>query len=134
MKIVQGDEVPLVRGNEYRGGTLHFRRLLDGPPGTLGNFSLVLAGSAGEYYSPRHRHNFEQVRYQLEGTLDFGRTGKMPPGSIGFFPEGAAYGPQTQRAGEEVLTLVLQCGGASGSGYLGRDEVKQGMEALRSQG
>jgi hypothetical protein len=38
MKIVQGDELPLERGLEHRGGIFHFRRLMEGEPGTLDNF------------------------------------------------------------------------------------------------
>ena len=134
MKIVQGDELTPQRGLEHRGGTFHYTRLMHGEPATLGNFQLNIGMIGGDFYSPRHRHNFEQIRYQLEGTLDFARTGKMTQGMLGYFPEGVAYGPQTQREGESVKTLVLQCGGASGSGYLSREEVKAGMEELKKYG
>jgi hypothetical protein len=40
---------------------------------------------------------------------------------LGYFPEAVHYGPQTQGQGQDLCVLVLQCGGASGSGYLGRD-------------
>jgi hypothetical protein len=135
MKIVQGDEVARIRGLEYRGGIFHFRHLVEGEPATLDNFQLSLGEVGGDFFSPRHRHNFEQVRFQLEGTLDFGRDGKMSPGMVGFFPEGVAYGPQTQKPDEgPYLTAVLQCGGASGSGYLSREEVKRGVDELRKYG
>ena len=32
MKIVQGDELEWVRGLEYRGGTFHYRNLMEGTP------------------------------------------------------------------------------------------------------
>jgi hypothetical protein len=136
MKIVQGDQAPVQRGLEHRGGTIHFRYLMEGEPGTPGNFQLSLGLNGGDFFSPRHRHNFEQVRYQLAGTLDFGRNGKMTPGMVGYFPEGVYYGPQTQKADQDPPpeTVVLQCGGASGSGYLSRDEVRAGMEALKQEG
>ena len=35
MKVVQGDEVPLQRGLEYRGGMFHSRRLLEGQAGVV---------------------------------------------------------------------------------------------------
>lgn len=134
MKIVQGDELPLERGLEHRGGTFHFRRLMEGEPGTLGNFQLSYGQMGGEFYSPRHRHNFEQVRFQLEGTLDYDRDGKLTKGMVGYFPEGMHYGPQTQQPDETPITVVLQCGGASGSGYLSRNEVKAGMDAMAGEG
>jgi hypothetical protein len=134
MKIVQGDEVPFQRGLQYRGGTFHSRTLMEGEPGTLGNFSLVLGRNEGDFFSPRHRHNFEQIRFAFEGTLDFAKTGKLTPGMVGYFPEAVAYGPQSQAEGQVSTALVLQFGGASGSGYLSRDEVKAGMEDLKAYG
>ncbi len=118
MKIVQGDELQWERGLEHRGGIFHFRRLLEGEPGRIDNFQLSLGRVGGDFYSPRHHHNFEQVRFQLEGELDFARDGKMKTGMVGYFPEGAFYGPQTQDPDTTPMTVVLQCGGASGSGYL----------------
>lgn len=134
MKIVQGDETPFKRGLQYRGGTFHSRTLMEGEPGTLGNFSLVLGRNEGDFFSPRHRHNFEQIRYAFEGTLDFAKTGKLTEGMVGYFPEAVSYGPQSQKEGQVSTALVLQFGGASGSGYLSRDEVKAGMEDLKKYG
>jgi hypothetical protein len=134
MKIVQGEELQWERGLEYRGGMFHFRRLLEGEPGGIDNFQLSLGRMSGEFYSPRHHHNFEQVRFQLDGELDFARDGKMKTGMVGYFPEGAFYGPQSQDPATTPMTVVLQCGGASGSGYLSRNEVKAGMDALSAEG
>ncbi len=132
MKITQGDELQWTRGLEHRGGTFHFRNLMEGTPGARDNFQLSMGRNDKDFVSPRHRHNFEQFRFQLEGDLDFARDGKMTPGMVGFFPEGAHYGPQTSEA--TAMTIVLQFGGASGSGYLSRKEVKQGMDELKAFG
>src|SRR5262249_186768 len=67
-----------------------------------------------------------------EGDLNFARDGKMTPGMVGYFPEGASYGPQTSEA--TAMTIVLQFGGSSGSGYLSRHEVRQGMDELKTFG
>jgi len=132
MKIVQGDEIEWVRGLEHRGGTFHFRNLMEGTPGTIDNFQLSMGRNDKDFVSPRHRHNFDQIRFQLDGDLDYARDGKMKPGTVGFFPEGAYYGPQTTES--YAVTFVLQFGGASGSGYLSRQESKAGMEELRKHG
>ncbi len=100
----------------------------------IDNFQLSLGRLGGEFYSPRHHHNFEQVRFQLEGELDFARDGKMKAGMVGYFPEGAITGRRARTLTRSPMTVVLQCGGASGSGYLSRNEVKAGMDALKSQG
>lgn len=132
MKIVQGDQVEWKRGLEYRGGTFHYRNLLEGEAGTIGNFQLSMGRNDKDFVSPRHRHNFDQFRFQLEGDLEFGRDGTMKPGMVGYFPEGAHYGPQTSQM--DALTIVLQFGGASGSGYLSRAEVTRGMQELSKTG
>jgi hypothetical protein len=134
MRIVQGDEIPLERALEHRGGMFHYRRLLEGEPGTIGNFQLSIGQSGGDFASPRHKHNFEQFRFQVEGTLDFASDGKMTGGTVGYFPEGVPYGPQSQDPDEEPLTVVLQFGGASGSGYLSPEEVEAAHEALLEVG
>jgi hypothetical protein len=134
MKIVQADELPWNRGLEHRGGIFHNRLVLEGEPGRIDNFQLSWGKMGGEFYSPRHRHNFEQIRYQASATLNYDRDGKMTPGVVGYFPEGQFYGPQTQDIAEEPHGMVLQFGGASGSGYLSRAEVKAGMEILSGQG
>jgi hypothetical protein len=134
MKIVQTDEIPLKRGLEHRGGTFHGRIIVEGEPGTLDNFQLSYGQMGGDFNSPRHRHNFEQIRYQLEGVLDYGRDGKLVAGMVGYFPEAVYYGPQSQDPGINCKTIVLQFGGASGSGYLSQAEVQAGMRELREEG
>jgi hypothetical protein len=132
MKIVHADEVEWKRGLQHRGGTFHYRHLLNGTPGTAGNFQFNVGQLEGDFSSPRHRHNFDQFRFQIEGTMNFDRNGKMAAGTFGYFPEGAPYGPQSSEGSS--VTAVLQFGGASGSGYLSREEVYAGTEELKKFG
>ena len=132
MKIVQGDEIEWQRGLQHRGGTFHYRHLLNGEPGTLGNFQFNIGRLEGDFSSPRHRHNFDQFRIQLEGTMNFDRNGTMTADMLGYFPEGAAYGPQSSEG--RSVTAVLQFGSASGSGYLSRQEADAATEALKKLG
>jgi hypothetical protein len=132
MKIVHADEVEWKRGLQHRGGTFHYRHLLNGAPGTPGNFQFNVGQLEGDFSSPRHRHNFDQFRFQLEGTMNFDRNGKLPAGSFGYFPEGAPYGPQSSDG--RSTTAVLQFGGASGSGYLSREEVDAATAELKKYG
>ena len=67
---------------QLRQGVIKAYRLIEGEPG-LGNFALRLVNIAGDFLSPRHRHNFDQFRMQLEGTYDYGPDGKFTPGSVG---------------------------------------------------
>ncbi len=136
MKIVHGDKIAENSESAHRGGRSNRTRLLEGEKlgeSNQGNFSLVIARPQGRY-SPRHKHNFEQFRFQLVGTANYSTTGKLKPGMLGYFPEGTLYGPQTQDEGQELAVLGLQCGGASGSGYPGRDAEAAGTVELQKHG
>jgi hypothetical protein len=133
MKIVQGDKVEeVVRQFQHRQGMFRHRKLMTGEAGTPGNFVLELVRTTNDFFSPRHMHNFDQVRYQVEGEFDFDRNGKMAPGIIGYFPEGTRYGPQTSSVSS--LTLVLQFGGASGSGYMTQEQMEASTAELKNNG
>jgi len=132
MQIVHAQDVPLrdrANADGGRAGTFKIRRMLKGDPDSPGNFSLVIYYQDGSFYSPRHRHSFDQFRYQIEGEADFARNGKMRPGVLGYFPEGAYYGPTS---GPAHIVAVLQFGGPSGCGYLA--EGGGAAEELRKLG
>jgi hypothetical protein len=100
-----------------RDGKLDQKHLLFGVDGSPNNYDLNLGvtGSGG-WRTPRHRHNFDQIRYVIEGELPYTETESLRQGWVGYFPESVYYGPQERSEG--LRTMVLQCGGASGQGYL----------------
>jgi hypothetical protein len=132
MQVVHADNVERRRGLEHRGGTFHSRTLLLGEPGSPGNFKLSLSENGTDHFGPRHRHNFDQFRYMVSGVADFAADGVLRPGVLGYFPEGAFYGPQTNL--EPTFVVVLQFGGASGSGYMAPSEIRAGMAELAKSG
>lgn len=132
IRVIDVESVPMVARAHVRAGGFSSRRLLDGEQGTPGNFSLQLSLTPDTYFSPRHRHNFDQVRYQLEGEFDFGSDGVMKPGTVAYFPEGTYYGPQSSSS--RSLTLVLQFGGASGNGYMSTGQYDRAAAELRERG
>jgi len=117
---------------QLRQGEIKAYRLVEGDPGSPGNFALRLVNIAGDFLSPRHRHNFDQFRMQLEGTYDYGPDGTFTPGSIGYFPEGVYYGPQTSSG--DTWNLLLQFAGASGSGYTSEAEGNRAADELKQTG
>jgi hypothetical protein len=133
MRVIQKEDVPLKQLNtQAREGTLMSRRLAIGQPGLPGNFMLTLSTQKDDYRTPRHRHNFEQIRYQLEGDFDFDRDGCLKPGMVGYFPEGTYYGPSV--AADESVMLRLSFGGASGHGILTREQNHAAMAEMRKNG
>ena len=132
MKIVQVDDVERKRGLEHRGGTFFSRTMVEGTPGTPGNYKFSLSELGTDYSGPRHRHNFDQFRFALEGESEYGQDGTLKAGMLGYYPEGIHYGPQVNKT--PIVNVVLQFGGASGSGYLLPREVKAGMEELKAVG
>jgi hypothetical protein len=57
---------------------------------------------------------------------------RLKAGAVGYFPEGTYYGPQSSDS--ENSTLVLQFGGASGSGYIAADQYEQAAAELAKYG
>lgn len=120
------------RGINHRVGTFKYKELGEGLSGTPGNFNLRMVWSETDFFSPRHMHNFDQVRVQIQGTFHFDNDGSMKPGVAAYFPEGTPYGPQTSR--EDTATLVMQIGGASGNGYLSEAERVAAVDQLAKIG
>ncbi|MBU1359575.1 MAG: hypothetical protein KKC85_19470 [Gammaproteobacteria bacterium] len=131
-QILNLRDLEMIERVHARGGKFRYYPLLSGEDGTPGNFFLQLSNTFNDFDSPRHRHNFDQVRVQLEGDADFARDGVMNPGMVGYFPEGVYYGPQSISG--ESLTLVLQFGGASRSGYVSEAEFQRGVAELKETG
>lgn len=133
MQIVQGDQVPIdTLASNVRAGELRKQHILTGEENSPGNFKFGLFYQKGDFYSPRHRHNFDQFRFQIEGDCDFDRNGKMKPGILGYFPEGAFYGPQT--SDQANVVAVVQFGGPSGSGYLSPEQIYKASEEMQKFG
>ncbi|MBB3713074.1 hypothetical protein FHS00_002675 [Limimaricola variabilis] len=113
-----------------RAGALAQKFLLEGQDDSPNNYLLNvgLTGSGG-WGTPRHRHNFDQIRYVLNGEYPVSPHKKMKQGSVAYFPESVHYGPQDRPEGLEMM--VIQFGGASGSGFLsvaGREAANKRLE------
>ena len=109
--------------DEVRRGRVHMirRKKLPLDTGVLGlniEFSYVVVPDG--YYTPAHRHNFDQIRHTLTGLQSTGH-GDLAPGECGYFPEGVHYGPQKQEG--DCTSLVLQFQGPSGYRFLSNEEM-----------
>lgn len=114
-----------------REGDLNMHDLLWGDPESLANYHAAISTANDEYLVPRHRHNFEQVRYIIGGDVKFGNH-DLTSGWVAYFPEGVPYGPQTRKLGMKIFTV--QFGGASRNGFVSRKQFIQSSEELKKKG
>jgi len=119
--------------NAVRGGNRNFKTLLKGDDNSPGNYKLSFVRQSGALDVPRHRHNFDQLRMCLEGDpQNYGKNKWINPGEIVYFPEGTPYGPEQSES--HRLSITLQFGGASGSGYIGSQRIQAAIEELKAFG
>ncbi|WP_190814811.1 hypothetical protein [Saccharopolyspora pogona] len=117
MRVGKASDADVERVGTMREGKLDQKHLLFGEDGSPNNYDLNMGlTGGGGWRTPRHRHNFDQIRYVIQGTLPYTENDVLEQGWVGYFPESVHYGPQERAEG--LRTMVLQCGGASGAGYL----------------
>jgi len=132
MDLRHGDETAWECISGHRGGGIEFRTLLVGREGSQDNHHLSMWRENGGFFSPRHRHNFDQIRICLEGEVSVTPDQSIRPGGIGYFPEGCYYGPQDSKVAS--VGVVMQFGGASGAGFVSQREMAEGYAALKEHG
>ncbi len=117
---------------EVRFGRRTNKLMLEGKEGSPGNYSLQLERCFTEVKHPRHTHGFEQVRLPIEGEFVYAKDKVLPTGWVGYFPAGSYYGPETRAPG--TLMAVFQLGGASGHGYLSKEQREAAYDILVKKG
>ena len=108
------------------------KRLIDLDDGGPNDFDFVIVRIDGEYFAPRHRHNWGQVRCELEGSQNYMPGRDITKGALGYFPEGTMYGPQNVKG--PMVQALLQFGGPSGYGYMSHRDVNRGVQELSRTG
>ena len=133
MKVVPIETRPMLeRTNNARPGSYFYNQMLEGDETSPENFSMQLVRTGDAFHSPRHRHNFDQIRLQLEGENSYTRDGSMKPGSVAYFPESTPYGPQKTET--DTLIMLLQFGGAGGLGYPSEPVYHKAVGELKTEG
>jgi hypothetical protein len=134
MDIVHAAEMPWGESlvAQRAGGEVAHKRLFEGEEGSPDNYMLVMSKEPKSFFSPRHRHPWDQIRFCLEGRIPIAKGLFVEDGEIAYFPESAHYGPQ--EGGDDRIVVLLQFGGASGQGFIGPDRVKQAHLELAQEG
>lgn len=131
MQLINAAEVPVEKPRTgHREAGILFRRLFRGRPRARGNFEVSIARTEGVFRSPRHRHNFDQVRVGLSGQFGDGKKLQVGPGQFGYYPEGTYYEIECQ----DTELLLLQFGGANGDGYPSYDDLYEAYAEMAKIG
>src|SRR5690242_2469209 len=134
MDIIHAAEMPWGESlvAQRAGGEVAHKRLFEGEEGSPDNYMLVMSKEPKTFFSPRHRHAWDQIRFCLEGRIPIAKGLFVEGGEVAYFPEGAYYGPQG--GGDGRIVVLLQFGGASGQGLIGVDRLSQARRDLASEG
>ena len=132
MQLVNLESAPIYGGGGIREGTLDTKELLIGREGSPNNYRVALTLAETEWAAPRHRHNFDQIRFPISGAFHYSKDDILPAGHVAYFPEGVHYGPQLRQKG--LLMLVIQFGGASGAGFLSEQQMITARDRLGAEG
>lgn len=99
-------------------------------PGASFEFNIVRFGGE-DFWSPRHRHNFDQIRIGLDGETRYGKVA-LKPRHIGYFPESTWYGPLS--VAEPSIQGIIQLDGPSRCGYITYNHLDPATEELKEEG
>jgi hypothetical protein len=133
MQINSPTTAPTYGAGNLREGNLDSKVLLKGKEGSLNNHRLSFETAMESWTTPRHRHNFDQVRLPIKGVVEYGKAlPTLPIGVVAYFPESVHYGPQVRH--DQSQTLTLQLGGASCNGFMSPEERKRGFDDLLKKG
>ncbi|MCJ1387861.1 hypothetical protein MMC18_000704 [Xylographa bjoerkii] len=116
----------------HRTSGLSFKFLFEGEEGAPEKYQFAFVRQRA-FYSPVHKHNFDQVRYAYSGNFSIAPSLTIKEGELAYHPEGVSYGPQDDGSDTRVL-LILQFGGSSGQGYLSKDQLLQANKQLAAKG
>ncbi|GGA68731.1 hypothetical protein GCM10011490_19050 [Pseudoclavibacter endophyticus] len=129
IEVVDPERLEWEGASAHRSGGVRFKTIFTGESGEPDNYWFTLT-NVDEYSTPRHRHNFDQLRIMLDGSFGFGER-VQPEGSVGYFPAGQYYqqnstGPSTH--------IFLQCEGGGRDPYLAPQASRQAAAKLAEIG
>jgi hypothetical protein len=132
--IVPGERIEFGDVVRHRGGGRKGKSFgfLDREHGVCLNASMSVY--TAERLNPRHKHDFDQVRYYVLGGENYTKH-IFGPGDCVYFPEGVPYGPTFTAEGcDENVRLGMQFQGPSQGPFFQRTEVQKGDEQLLALG
>jgi hypothetical protein len=132
MQVIREAELPWKPIAVQRESGKEAKVLLTGVEGARDNYTLVIVREGVVATTPRHRHNFDQLRMTISGRTNYGPRRWIEPGELAYFPEGVHYGPEECEGNRVGFTL--QFGGATGNGMITQRQIRVGREELSKSG
>jgi hypothetical protein len=113
-----------VRGGDKDAYRQHFITYFDSERGIGNRVESVRLNPT--FVTPRHRHVYDQIRYVVEGALQYGDR-RYEAGDFLYVPESVWYGPQE---GQDVQLVTIQFAGPSGIPYLDQDALARARKEM----
>ncbi len=120
---------------EDRGRGIRFRVVTGGK-----RHEEISGEKAVPFFSPRHRHTFDQLRYYHKGHIKYGDK-LYESGDLLYIPGGSFYGPMTYPEqhedgadGYRPSSMLMQFEGSSGIPYYSATEFAEAKERLLKKG
>ncbi|MGH7846435.1 MAG: hypothetical protein ACREQW_14860 [Candidatus Binatia bacterium] len=132
--VVRGENMAFGDIVRHRGGGRKGKNFgfFDRERGVCLNASMSVYTS--ERLNPRHKHDFDQLRYYVRGGENYTKQ-IFGPGDCVYFPEGVPYGPTfTAEGSDENVRLGMQFQGPSRRPFFQRVEVQKGDQELLALG
>jgi hypothetical protein len=132
--VVRGENMAFGDIVRHRGGGRKGKNFgfFDRERGVCLNASMSVYTS--ERLNPRHKHDFDQLRYYVRGGENYTKQ-IFGPGDCVYFPEGVPYGPTfTAEGSDENVRLGMQFQGPSRRPFFQRIEVQKGDQELLALG
>lgn len=131
MQITEVFAARAFEGGNPRARNLTASVLLVGEEGSPNNYMMALTTADEPHPTPRHKHNFEQVRFPFSGEFEYEPEKILGPGQLMYFPESVHYGPQLRR---NCTMITTQFGSASGYGFLSEKQRRKAYDELKAKG
>jgi hypothetical protein len=144
LQIAKYEQIPWSRFANVRGSSKAspekqksasgFKRLFAGTTGKPGNFEMValLTDTDSGSFFPRHRHDFDQVRYTIAGNPEWTPGHPAPAGTVIYTAAGTYYGPYERHKGDEQLHVQFES--ANGAPFIDYDAQVDAQAELAKKG
>jgi hypothetical protein len=130
MKAINLNMTEAFSGDSHRASGMLIQKFPFNCDGQGNNMTIAVSVLRANRHSPAHCHNFDQIRYIIDGASKYGAF-DMQAGDCGYFPESVVYGPQDQD--RDARALVLQFPGDSAAPFLTPGMMRESMIKLKAR-